>query len=227
MKNDDKWIYDWVGFDSTCPKDIQKALDEANGEDITFRVSSGGGDVFAGNEIYYLINQYDGNTIADITGIAASIATVICCGANKVRAVPGAQYMIHNVSSDASGDYNAMDKASEILKNANKTISNTYKLKTKMSEESLLDMMNDQTWLDATKAKEYGFIDEIIGDEHFSNKSTSLYNASFVNVISDELKEKIRKNIKSPNERKEKLDNSDFMMQKEQITILRMRGMNL
>lgn len=224
VANDDKWIYDWFGYEATSPKDIAEALQRANGEDVTVIVNSGGGDVFAGNEISYLISQYRGNTTADIVGIAASIATVICCGADRVRATAGAQYMIHNVSGGARGDYHVMDKTSAILQNANRTISNTYRLKTGMSEKELLKLMDQETWLDAVKAKEYGFIDEIIGDNGVLSKPKSLYNASFVNIIPDEVKEKIRNQIKNPDSPKTQTDSDFLMQQKAKLQILRMRG---
>lgn len=225
VANDDKWIYDWFGYEATSPQDIASQLEKANGEDVTFIVNSGGGDVFAGNEISYLISQYKGKTTADIVGIAASIATVICCGADKVRATAGAQYMIHNVSGGARGDYHAMDKASEILVNANRTISNTYRLKTGMSEKELLALMDKETWLDAVKAKEYGFVDEIIGDNGTLSAPKSLYNnASFVNILSDEVKQKLRDTIKCPDgQGASPQTDSDFLMQKAKIHLERKR----
>ena len=30
--NADKWIYEWFGMDATCPKDVNAAISEANGE---------------------------------------------------------------------------------------------------------------------------------------------------------------------------------------------------
>lgn len=224
VANEDKWIYDWFGIDATSPRDVEKLLEKANGDDVTFIVNSGGGDVFAGNEINYLISRYRGNTTADIVGIAASIATVICCGADRVRATAGAQYMIHNVSSCASGDYHAMDKASEILQTANRTISNTYRLKTGMTEKQLLDLMDKETWLDAVKAKEYGFVDEIIGDDGTLIKQKSLYNSAFANIISEEVKEKIRNAIKNPNAGEGNSDSDFLMKEKAKLQIERMRG---
>lgn len=222
VSSEDKWIYDWLGYESTAPEDIESALSEANGEDVTFVVNSSGGDVFAGNEINYLISQYRGNTIADIVGIAASIATVICCGADTVRMAAGAQYMIHNVSSSAYGDYREMDKSSQILRVANKTISNTYRLKTGMSESELLELMDQETWMDAVRAQELGFVDEIIGDSKQCLSKETLYNASpFVNIISEEVKERIRNQVKNPDDRK---DDSDIFILRNRIKIERLRG---
>lgn len=223
VPNDDKWIYDWLDYEATAPKDIEKALKEADGEEVTFIVNSGGGDVFAGNEINYLISQYKGQTVADVVGIAASIATIICCGADKVRMAAGAQYMIHNVSGSAYGDYRDMDKASDILLNANKTICNTYRIKTGMQEKELLNLMNKESWMDAVKAKELGFVDEIIGENgNLTNKSPVLYNAGYANIVSEELKEKIRNQVKNPDIIERNVP--DILIAKNKITIERMRG---
>ena len=181
IPNDDQEIYDWFGIEAVSPKKVKAELKEANGEDITVKVNSGGGDLWAGNEISYELSTYAGTVVADVTGIAASAATVICCGADRVRMAPGAQYMIHNVSSFAVGDHNEMDKMSGILHNADKATSNVYRKKTGLSSKKLLELMDEETWMDADKAIKYGFADEIIGDSEQDNKtpdSFSLLNAT-------------------------------------------------
>lgn len=226
VSNDDKWIYDFLNFESVSPREISAALEEAAGDEVTLVVNSGGGDVFAGNEINYLISQYGGHTQADIVGIAASIATVICCGADHVRMTAGAQYMIHNVSGSAQGDYNAMDKASGILRNANKTISNAYRLKTGMSEKDLLALMNRETWMDAQKALEYGFVDEVIGDDGiFGQQKAVLYNgACFANIVSEDAKRRLREQVRGHGSN---ADSGDMTVMRNKIKIERMRGMML
>lgn len=220
VSNDDVWIYDWFEIENVSPNKIKKALEGAKGQDITVQINSGGGDVFAGNEIYYLISSYKGKKTVDIVGLAASAATIIACAGDTVRAAPGAQYMIHNVSSMQSGDYRDMDHMSDILKNANKSISNIYQLKTGKSEKELLKLMNDETWMDATKAKEYGFVDEIIGDNGTLSRPLSIYNST-AQILSDEVKEKIRNTVKNPDSQK---GNSDFLVAQENLNLLRMRG---
>jgi ATP-dependent protease ClpP protease subunit len=226
VADDDKWIYDWIGIESVCPGDISAQLKKADGDDVTFIVNSGGGDVFAGNEINYLISQYRGMTRADIVGIAASIATVICCGADTVRMSPGAQYMIHNVSGSAQGDFHEMDKASRVLANANTTISNTYRLKTGMTEKCLLELMDSETWLNAQQALKYGFIDEIIGDNGtLSAGKISLNNNCFANILSDEAKQAIRNQVKNP--QGDVITDAGLLILKNKILLERMRGETL
>lgn len=60
VPNDDAWIYDWFGETYTSPKNVSAALEEANGEDVDIEINSGGGDVFAGSEIYAAIRAYPG-----------------------------------------------------------------------------------------------------------------------------------------------------------------------
>lgn len=222
VSDDDGWIYDYFGIENTSPSKINAALKEAAGDDVVIRVNSGGGDVFAGNEIYYAIAGYHGKTTVDITGFAASAATIICCAGQTVRATPGMQYMIHNVSCSAYGDYNEMDHTSQILQNANKSISNIYRLKTGMSEKDLLDLMNAETWMDAEKAKSYGFIDEIIGDNGlFNSKPLTIHN-SVAKILSDEVKNKIRNSVKNPG-LSEQAD-ADVILQKNKLQLLKLKG---
>ena len=55
-----------------------------------------------------------------------------------------------------------MEHTAEILKNANDTIANAYRLKSGKTQEELLVLMDDETWMTAQKAKELGLIDEIM-----------------------------------------------------------------
>jgi ATP-dependent protease ClpP protease subunit len=226
VSNDEKWIYDWFEIESVSPKDVSKALYEANGQDITVEINSGGGDVFAGNEIYYLLSQYKGNITTDIVGMAGSAASLPAM-LGKSRIVPSGMLMIHNVSSGASGDYHAMDHQSEVLKVANSAISNSYRVKTGMSQKDLLSLMDHETWMDAEKAVRLGFIDEVINDTNkvIANKShQNLYNSCFANVLSKEVIEKVRNQIKNPNSDNQKNTGSDFLIQKAQLNLLKLKG---
>ncbi|ATB52728.1 Clp protease [Caldibacillus phage CBP1] len=165
VSDDVKWIYELFGIDATSPKDIEKIINEANGEDLEVEINSGGGYVDAGSEIYTMLKKYPGKVQVDIMGIAASAASVIAMAGDPVRISPTAQIMIHNVSSIAKGDYHAMEHEAEVLKNFNKAIANAYMLKTGLSQEELLQLMDKETWLNAQQAKEYGFVDEILFDE--------------------------------------------------------------
>lgn len=165
VSNDDAWIYDWFGETYTSPKNVSAALEEANGDDVDIDINSGGGDVFAGSEIYSAIRAYPGTVNIHVVGLAASAASVIACAA-KSDIAPTAQMMVHNVSTWAAGNYHDMDHASNMLKQANRAIAAAYVEKSGMSEKDALDLMDAETWITAQDAVDYGLIDEIAGSKN-------------------------------------------------------------
>lgn len=165
ISNDMKWIYDWFEIENTSPKDIENQIESAGDEDLEVEINSGGGDVYAGSEIYTRLKEQKKNVTTKIYGLAASAASVIAMAGNKVTISPTAQIMIHNVSGGAKGDYREMEHTSDILKGWNKSIANPYMLKTGMSQDELLKLMNKETWLTAQDAVKYGFADEVMFDD--------------------------------------------------------------
>ena len=161
VRNADKWIYECFGMDATCPKDVNAAISEANGEPLLVEINSGGGDVFAGSEIYTALRAYTGDVEIHVVGLAASAASVIA-QAGHSRISPTALFMVHNVSGYATGDCNALAHEAEVLRTANKSIAAAYLEKTGKTMEELLGIMDAETWMDAQKAVEYGFVDEVM-----------------------------------------------------------------
>lgn len=154
-----KWIYDLFEMDSTSPKDI---LLPENNEPLEVVINSGGGDVYAGSEIYTALRAYQGDVTVKIVGIAASAASVIAMAGTSIEISPTAQIMIHNVSSAASGDHRSLAHEAEVLKNYNLSIANAYIDKTGLERENLLELMNHETWLTAEQAVEKGFADKVM-----------------------------------------------------------------
>ena len=191
--NSDVWIYEYFGIEATSPSMVDKVLEKANGEDLEVEINSGGGSVFAGSEIYTALKSYKGNVTVKIVGLAASAASVIAMAGNKVMMSPTAQMMIHNVSSCAAGDYREMEHTAEILKNANDTIANAYRIKTGKTQEELLALMDKETWMTAQKAKELGFIDEVMFEDIQFAASTS-----YSGLLPPEVINKMRNTVKNP-----------------------------
>lgn len=165
ISNDDKWIYDLLEWDSTCPNDIKNALaTKPENEKLTVLVNSGGGSVMAGQEIYSLLSGRNDVEIK-VQSLAGSAASVIAM-ANHCEISPVAMIMIHNASmSGASGDYHNMQKNAEILRQMNAALASAYIAKTGRSQEEILKLMDRETWLTANQALEMGFVDGIIRDE--------------------------------------------------------------
>ena len=159
------WIYDWFGEPYVSPSIVSHALEEANGDDVDIEINSGGGDVFSGSEIYSAIRSYPGRVNIHVVGLAASAASVIACAGHSDIS-PTAQMMVHNVSTFAAGNYHEMDKASDMLKQANRAIAAAYVEKSGMTEEKALALMDAETWITAQDAVDYGLIDSIAGSQN-------------------------------------------------------------
>lgn len=161
VADDMKDIYEWFGYQVIAPKDVYSVLDNLNGDPVTIKINSCGGSYFAGAEIYAELKAYKGDVKIIVTGLAASAASVIAM-AGKCIMYPTAQLMIHNASSDECGDYRAMEHRAEVLRQVNKSIVAAYITKSPdLGEDAIKEMMNDETWLTAQDALDYGLIDEI------------------------------------------------------------------
>ncbi|OLS02888.1 head maturation protease, ClpP-related [Tissierella creatinophila] len=203
VSNDDYWIYEWLDYEATCPKVINQQLKEFKGQDITVEINSPGGSVFAGSEIYTALKSYLGNVAIKIVGMAASAASVIAMAGNKVSMSPTAQIMIHNASVVAQGDHRDMEHTADFLKGINESISNAYKIKSGLSTEELLEMMDNETWITSKIALELGLIDEIM----FENENLQVV-ANVDGMLPTHVINKLKNTIKKPNnkdlERKQK-----------------------
>lgn len=156
----------WGWRDITAPMDIQAALEAAGGEDVTLLINSPGGDMAVGLEIRSMLRRYKGNTTALFQGYGASAATLAAAGCRVIQAEPGALLCYHNPSSRAEGDFRAMRRSAEALRNARDCILEVYTARggTK-SREELMALMDKDIWVSPTQAREYGLIDEIVGPQ--------------------------------------------------------------
>lgn len=191
ISNDDKWIYDLFEMDATCPKDVLKAIEGANGDRLDVYINSGGGDISAGSEIYAALQAYPGQVFIHVVGYACSAASVIACAGHSDMVRTGL-FMYHNVSGGFRGDYHAMNKGAEILQVANRAIAAAYREKTGKSEKELLDAMDAETWMTAEDAVAMGFIDEIA-----ESKNLKL-SASACGSLPAGVVDKVRNLIKAP-----------------------------
>lgn len=153
-------FYKWFDWECTCPQDVKSVLDSTPAdEQIDVYINSGGGHVTAGQEIYSMLRQ-DKRVRIHIQGMACSAASIVAM-AGKSDMSPVAMLMIHNVSGGAQGDFHEMEKAQRELKAMNEALANAYVEKTGMDRDTLLKMMDRETWLTANQCLEHGFIDEI------------------------------------------------------------------
>ncbi|CCY17253.1 aTP-dependent Clp protease proteolytic subunit [Eubacterium sp. CAG:786] len=156
---DESWFDDDV-----TPQLFKDELMSGSG-DITVWINSPGGDCVAAAQIYNMLMDYKGNVTVKIDGIAASAASVIAMAGNKVLMSPVSMLMIHNPMTVAMGDTAEMQKAIEMLSEVKESIMNAYEIKTGMSRSKISHLMDAETWMNANKAVELGFADDILNRE--------------------------------------------------------------
>ncbi len=71
-------------------------------------------------------------------------------------------YMIHDPMTMAMGNAQDMEKVIGTLNAVKEAIMNAYVRKTGLSRAKVAKLMSDETWMDARKAVELGFADEIM-----------------------------------------------------------------
>ena len=147
--------------DDVTPQLFKDELFSGDG-DVTVWINSPGGDCVAAAQIYNMLKDYNGNVTIKIDGIAASAASVIAMAGSTVLMSPVSMLMIHNPMTVAMGNAGDMQKAIEMLDEVKESIVNAYHLKTGMSRAKISHLMDSETWMNAYKAVELGFADDIL-----------------------------------------------------------------
>ena len=167
--------------DEVTPQLFKEELMSGTG-DITLWINSPGGDCIAAAQIYNMLMDYKGNVPVKIDGIAASAASVIAMAGTKVIMSPVSMLMIHNPMTMAMGDTKEMEKAISMLSEIKESIINAYELKTGMSRAKIARLMDAETWMDANKAMELGFADEMLQRDGDINTEAMLYSENTVSM---------------------------------------------
>lgn len=124
--NDSSWIYDYLGIDCISPKNVMESIGDAS-EQLVINLSSGGGEVTAASEIYTALRQMNTTVSINITGMAASAASIIAMAGDTVNISPTAQMMIHQASlRDVSGNKDDLTHLSNILDKTDQSIVQAY-----------------------------------------------------------------------------------------------------
>lgn len=153
--------YSWWG-DEVTPKEFAddlKALGDIT--DLTVRINSGGGDVFAGQAIHNLLKSHKAKVTVYIDGLAASIASVIAMAGDTIIMPRNAMMMIHNPWTIGIGNANDFRKLAEDLDKIRESLIAAYQTKTGMDRDELIALMDAETWLTADEAIQYGFADQM------------------------------------------------------------------
>lgn len=153
----DTWESKWSP-EGKAPQDVSDFLHSLDGKKrVDVYINSGGGDVFGGMAIYNILSRYQGETVAHIDGIAASIAGIIPFACDKVVAKSSAQIMLHKPWSFCMGNADDMKKCIESLNTCEKSIIDIYTEHAinGTTSEKIKSMIDRETWLTCGEAQQY------------------------------------------------------------------------
>lgn len=186
------YIFDEIGAYGITAQDFISEMKEYKDTPVNLRINCIGGDVFDGMAMYNIIKKREAKTTAYIEGIAASMGSVIALAADEVVMAENSLFMIHNAWGGAMGEAEDMRKTASILEKISGEIANIYERKTRLSLNRIVEMMDKETWLNASEAYELGFID-LISD---SIKVAAKYDVSkFKNITTEQIHNKLNINV--------------------------------
>lgn len=189
-------IYDYL--DET----FLKSLGEVKDQDVKIKINSWGGDLFVGLACYNILKSK--NSYCVVEGICASAATLLVCGATASQMYENSYLVIHNPWSVVMGDYKDFTKYSNVLSELTDSVAEIYASKSKrngkdVSADEFRLMMDEETWITAKDAVEFGLVDSVINTEVGSSYTISNQLGKYKNVPKDLLAkyyQQIRKSMK-------------------------------
>ena len=136
-------------------------------ESVEVEINSPGGSVFEGQRIYNALRGISARGVevtTTVSGLAASMGSVILMAGDKRQMTQGSRIMIHEASTIAMGDSRAMRKTADLLDGISSEIAAIYAERTGGDEKKLRNLMFAETWMTADQAKENGFVDVVLKD---------------------------------------------------------------
>ncbi|WP_201319149.1 head maturation protease, ClpP-related [Paenibacillus sp. EPM92] len=149
--------YDWWGDEVTPQKfnDELKALGDV--DEISVRINSNGGSVFAGVAIHSMLKRHSAKITVYVDGLAASIASVIAMAGDEIVMPNGSMLMIHNPWTIAMGNAKDFRKMADDLDAICSSMMDIYVARTGIDRDELTALLDVETWMSATQAVEKGF----------------------------------------------------------------------
>ncbi|EGP4892197.1 head maturation protease, ClpP-related [Enterococcus hirae] len=155
--------FKWDDTDTTAAS-FQKDLKEL-GEvsQINLHINSPGGSVFEGIAIGNMLRQHKARVVAHVDALAASIASVIVASCDEVIMPENSMLMIHNPWTISMGNAKELRKQADDLDKIAESSVVTYLAKAgeKLTEEKIKQIMDEETWMSAQEAYNYGLCDVV------------------------------------------------------------------
>ena len=140
-------------------EDIAREIDGESQIEVV--INSGGGDILEGFSIFNLLNEFPGSVHVKVD-YAGSMASVIAMAGDTIEMADNSSIlMIHRPWGSASGNSEDLRKIADTLDKLEVMLVDVYANKTGIDREAISQMLDDETYMSAVEAKEFGFIDTV------------------------------------------------------------------
>lgn len=149
------WFGDGVTLDS-----VKTQLEGIKAKKINVLISSLGGDVNHALAIHDILKMSNAEITTEIVGATASSGTIIAMAGKERKMSNNALFLSHNAWMLAVGNADQLRKQADDLETFNDRIINIYQKVTGKSREQVKALMDEEKWIDADNAKDFGFVTE-------------------------------------------------------------------
>lgn len=134
---------------------------------INVFVNSLGGYVVEAMAIRNQLKRHPANVTGYIDGFAASAASFLLTGCDQVKMYSNCMQLLHNALNGVFGNAKELRKGADDLDAIMVGNRQAYLAKSdgKLTEEKLIEILDNETWLNAEECLAYGLCDEIIAEE--------------------------------------------------------------
>lgn len=180
--------YNWWGDvieSETSANHFRQELEKyPNVSEIHIFINSYGGSVFEGTAIYNQLKRHNAKKVVHIDGFACSIASVIAMAGDEIIMPGNALMMIHNMWMGVYGNAAELRKAANDLDTINAAGRKAYLAKAgdKLPEDTLVEMMDAETWLTAEQCISYGLADRLAEEEADMSKAQEVLQKANLNT---------------------------------------------
>ena len=155
-------IYEEIGCWGVTASDFRRDLKSLGDvSSITLKLNSPGGSVGEGNAIFNMLKKHSAHVTVEIESLALSMGSLVAMAGDTISIAANGMMMLHNPWCVAVGDADEMRKAAEVSDKFKAGMVRAYSARSGMSEDEISALMDDETWLDAEEAVEFGFADEV------------------------------------------------------------------
>ncbi|MGR5927144.1 head maturation protease, ClpP-related [Bacillus pacificus] len=143
-------------------KKTREMFDNIDADEIELHIHSGGGDAFEGIAICNYLRSHKATVTAYVDGLAASAASLIAMGADKIIMPSNTTMMVHRASTYAYGNADSLEKQAKMLRDVDDALIQSYRNRFNGEFHELEALLDNETYMTAETAKSYGFCDEIV-----------------------------------------------------------------